>query len=240
MLFFILTFGFSIFVSMLLLLIKDVPQIVWFLLLGLSTAAPSITAIFLIYLKKGSLLNYLKQKYIKNISVKYILIGCLIPVLCMALISLFVNREVRLSDLSFHSFIIILWALFAEELGWRGYLQDYLLKKTTEQLVPLITGTVWALWHVNFYMLGTMEIPFLIFFIGCIVDSHIYFSLTKKSKGNVLPASFLHFSYNLSITLFLINPSKNNGSLTPYILTIMLFLFIALFLKYSDKQTQTT
>ena len=54
---------------------------------------------------------------------------------------------------------------------------------------PIIIGIIWALWHYHFFWLGTMSAPFILFVLGCITDSVGSYWITKKSKGNVIPAS---------------------------------------------------
>ena len=46
--------------------------------------------------------------------------------------------------------IIVMWALVAEELGWRGYLQEKIEAHVGDVLTPLIVGIIWTVWHFHF------------------------------------------------------------------------------------------
>lgn len=97
-------------------------------------------------------------------------------------------------------------------------LQEKLDRSCGNLVTPLIVGVIWALWHYHFWWLGTVSVPLILFSLGCIADSFGYYWITKKSKGNVIPASIWHFTGNLCFNLFLINPEHNEGSLLPYLL----------------------
>ena len=42
-----------------------------------------------------------------------------------------------------------MWALVAEELGWRGYLQEKIEAHVGDVLTPLIVGIIWTVWHFS-------------------------------------------------------------------------------------------
>ncbi|MBP8715592.1 MAG: CPBP family intramembrane metalloprotease [Lachnospiraceae bacterium] len=60
----------------------------------------------------------------------------------------------------------------AEELGWRGYLQDEIEKKCGSLMTPIFVGLIWTAWHYHFFILGTMEVPIMIFAFGCVAESY--------------------------------------------------------------------
>jgi membrane protease YdiL (CAAX protease family) len=128
--------------------------------------------------------------------------------------------------------------LIAEELGWRGYLQNKINNKFSNIVTPIIIGVIWALWHYHFWISGTADVPILVFTYGCIAESYGYFIITKLSKDNVIPASILHFSGNLFFNLYLLNPNWNNGSIMPYIIVNILYsVYIAIFV-YDQKRVK--
>lgn len=45
--------------------------------------------------------------------------------------------------------IIVMWALVAEELGWRGYLQEKIEAHVGDVLTHLIVGIIWTVWHFS-------------------------------------------------------------------------------------------
>ena len=217
--------------------------IFYLVLYGIADASPALAAILIVLIASDSTLkNFLLQKYIKNISLKYCLIGLFVPAIVITsgkLISNFVmDNNVLLVLPGLNKVIIISWALFAEELGWRGYLQEKLDSIFGTWLTPLIIGVIWALWHYHFFITGSMEVPYIAFAYGCIVESYGYYVITKLAKGNVVPASIWHFSGNLFFELCLINPNWNGGSMVPYYIvnglyTVYIFAFIAYYkMKY--------
>ena len=100
-------------------------------------------------------------------------------------------------------------------------------------LVPFVVGVIWALWHYHYFLLTGMQVPFTLFFIGCIVESYIYNYLLVKTEYNLISAMMYHFAWNLGLHLFALNPADNNGSLLPYFILIILetVFLILLFLK---------
>ena len=121
-----------------------------------------------------------------------------------------------------------MWALVAEELGWRGYLQEKIEAHVGDVLTPLIVGIIWTVWHFHFFISGSMEVPLHSFAYGCIAESYGYFVITKISKGNIVPASLWHFSGNLFTNIYRLNPNWNEGRMEPYMIvnTVYLFNFI--------------
>lgn len=71
------------------------------------------------------------------------------------------------------------------------------------------------------------NILFYLFLIGCIADSFGYYWVTKKSEGNVIPASIWHFVGNLCFNLFLISPEYNKGNIVPYFLFVVYSIIMA-------------
>ena len=215
--------------------------IFYLVLYGIAAASPALAAILVVLIvSDGTLRDFFLQKYIKNISFKYCLIGLFVPAIvitCGKLISNFVmDNNVLFVLPSLNKVIIISWALFAEELGWRGYLQEKLDTIFCAWLTPLIIGFIWALWHYHFFITGSMEVPYIAFAYGCIVESYGYYVITKLAKGNVVPASIWHFSGNLFFSLCLINPNWNGDSMVPYYIinglyTVYIFAFIAYYCK---------
>ena len=128
--------------------------------------------------------------------------------------------------------VIILWALIAEELGWRGYLQDKLevILSHKHKYVPIFTGIIWALWHYHFILLGSMNVPIVAFTLGCVFESYGYFTITKLSKNNIVPACIWHFTGNMMLNLYRFDPHWHNGNSVFYwIVTVFYAINILLF-----------
>lgn len=230
------------------LLIAYVPVfqkgILQFVLFAIQGASPTIAAIS-ISTRDGftGLKYFLIEKYRQDFSIKLCLIGFMTPALLLTMAKLITyltpynNQFITIPSLK--KITIILWALIAEELGWRGYLQEKVEDKWGNNFTPAIVGLIWASWHYHFFFLGTMDIPILAFTYGCVLESYGYYVMTKLSKGNIVPASLWHFSGNLFFNLYLFNPNWNKGSIIPYIIvdslyTVYLGIFIYLRKKHLD------
>lgn len=205
---------------------------------GLEAAAPALAAVFTVYIfeKKSGLRNFLIRKYTAPLRIGIVFLALILPIMILFLSSLLSglrnHNAFRINSLSFMNMIIFIWALVAEELGWRGFLQERLDQHIRWFAVPVLTGFVWAAWHYHFFMNGTSNIPIPLFVLGCILESYIYYPLVRLSKGNVIPASVYHFSGNLFINLFFIYPKYNNGSLFPYSMYLVLSFVTAILLNY--------
>lgn len=218
-------------------------SLIQFLLYGVEAASPSIAALIIIYMSKKG-----KAFWIKNIKTKKISEAFILPVI-IVITTMFLSKSIYFfltenafvtSNISIRQFIIILWTLIAEEIGWRGYLQPLLSKQMKKVwLIPLVVGAIWALWHYHYFLFTGMQVPFILFFIGCIVDSYIYNYLLVRTENNLISAMMYHFAWNLGLHLFALNPVNNNGSLLPYLILIIveaLFLIILFLQKKYYKQ----
>ena len=223
-------------------MIKFIPffqkEIPYFIIYGFEAITPSISAILVINILYGKkeTLSFLKRSYVKNKKVKYILFAFALPLIIGLLTyiccAIFINISILNTSISAKKIVILLWALIAEELGWRGFLQENLNKTLDKKFVPLLIGIIWSLWHYHFFLLGTISAPIILFTISCIIDSYIYYWLTDQSKQNVIPASIFHFMGNLLFSILLIYPDYYNGNILPYIFYIIsTFIIMICFVK---------
>ena len=208
------------------LLIKIIPRpSVDFILFGLQAAAPSVAALLTVYWysnKKG-LKRFLSKCYRSN-NIKRVILYSLIIIVFVFLVGLTAKvlygrltgwHKKIFAQIRIKQLVIILWALIAEELGWRGFLQEE-LKIKKKAFIPLIIGSVWALWHYHYYWIGRNKIPVVLFLTGCIAESYIYYFLMKQTNGNIIPVSVWHFMGNLVISLFAMIPDLNEGKILLY------------------------
>lgn len=214
-------------------------------LFGLQSIAPTLAAITVVthtYSADG-LKAFLKEKYISNINLKICFFAFIIP-LAVMLASKTIAVIFDGSDFEFilpnaKKTLIIFWALIAEELGWRGYLQERIENKIGMAFTPLVVGVIWGLWHFQYFLSGAMDVPFILLILGCVFESYGYFVITKLAKGNIIPACLWHFSGNLFINIFGLNPVDNHGSNSPYLtMTLAYSVCILGFLIYYRSQTK--
>jgi membrane protease YdiL (CAAX protease family) len=101
-------------------------------------------------------------------------------------------------------FFIFVFGLFqgplGEELGWRGFLLPFLLKKYSPLKASLILGLVWALWHLPSGLLPGGPYYFhtisgtLLFAASAVALSIFMTVLFLRTHGSVLLAIAMHWS----------------------------------------------
>ena len=145
-----------------------------------------------------------------------------------------------LGTISPAQFVEIVWALVAEEIGWRGYFEPLLRSEgLAPHLVPLLVGIIWGLWHYHYFLTGGLQVPVFCFFAGCVIESYLYSFFMQLTKQNLISAMTYHFAWNCAVHLFAINPVDNHGSRYPYIFLIILealTLFIVTAAKRKEKR----
>jgi membrane protease YdiL (CAAX protease family) len=203
-------------------------------LYGFEALTPSLSALLVtaIISKRLGVLKFLKKIFIGNIRFSSILLAIAIPFLIVLVAKLIVNvlgggSSNLITGVTFEELLIIMWALVAEEIGWRGFLQDKLDKKWGFPATPILVGLIWALWHYHFFWLGTLSAPVLLFCVGCITESFGYYWITKRTNGNIIPATLWHFVGNFAFKVFLISPEYNDGSELPYLTFAVLTTIMA-------------
>ena len=214
----------------------------YLVLYGIAAASPTIAAI-MVNFQKGrweGIRQFLVKKYIDNFKLKYAVIAFLIPATLLTLVKLITFSEYGsqgfFTPLSMKKWIIIVWSLIAEELGWRGYLQEKIEDRIGAAFTPLVIGVIWLLWHYHFFIAGNSGAPILLFGVSCIAESYGYYLITKWAGGNVIPASVWHFTGNLFFNVYLLNPNWNQGSTVPYAMVTVLYCsYIVLFTIYRRK-----
>jgi uncharacterized protein len=105
----------------------------------------------------------------------------------------------------------IIFGAVSEELGWRGYALDELEKKCSPLVASVVLGLFWALWHTPAFVIpglsqyeigGVFSWPYVSFVtavvFGCVITSRAY-HVTGRSI--LVAGIWMHFMYNLSITL---------------------------------------
>ncbi len=205
-----------------------------FILYGIQAAAPTISAIIVLCLNKKMKMYFTQMFQRKHLKIAIILpffIVCTTMILAKIIFCVLFGSYFMLGSISIAQFIIILWALWAEEIGWRGYLEPLLkMCGVHKWIAPCIVGVIWCLWHYHFFIQNGTDVPILLFFISCIIESYIYSFLMSITYNSIISAMIYHFAWNLLIHITAINPSENNGNIFPYIIlvileTLVLFIF---------------
>jgi len=99
--------------------------------------------------------------------------------------------------------ILLSWMFvgaFAEELGWRGYLQPLLAGKLNGLLTSLVVGSLWGLWHFGNYQQGSSYMIF--FLLSTVAYSTVITWLIRDAGWNVILPLFVHLAVNMGYYVF--------------------------------------
>ncbi|HET9983249.1 MAG TPA: type II CAAX endopeptidase family protein [Longimicrobiales bacterium] len=104
-----------------------------------------------------------------------------------------------------------------EELGWRGLLVPELAKLTSFTRTSLISGGIWALWHMPLilfadYNSGTPKWFAVLCFAVMVVAIAFPFAWLRLVSGSVWTGMFLHASHNLWIQGFFDRITVDTGT----------------------------
>lgn len=203
-----------------------------FVLYGIQAASPTISAITVLYLDKKVKTYFVEmfcKEYLRMAVIFPLILASTTMILAKMIFCTLFGKSFTFGSISITQFIIILWALWAEEIGWRGYLEPLLKELGVHKwIAPCIVGMIWCLWHYHFFLQNGIEIPILLFFISCIIESYIYSFLMNITGNNIVSAMVYHFAWNLLIHIVALNPDHNNGSIIPYIILVILETLVLL------------
>jgi uncharacterized protein len=108
-----------------------------------------------------------------------------------------------------------------EELGWRGFLVPELAKVTSFTRVSLISGAIWATWHIpivigaSYRGAGPVWYSILCFAV-LVVSASFLFAWMRLKSGSVWTGMLLHASHNLFIQA-IFDPLTRRSALTNYV-----------------------
>ena len=112
---------------------------------------------------------------------------------------------------------------FGEELGWRGFLFPELQRMTSFTTASLISGLVWALYHLPLILFSDYNsaapraFVVVIFFISIIARSFLH-NWFRARSGSVWPNVILHASHNIFF-LHVFDPLMSRYPLTDFLVT---------------------
>ncbi len=95
-----------------------------------------------------------------------------------------------------------------EEIGWRGFLVPELFKSLSFTKVAVITGVIWACWHLPIILLGNYHnngagaLPLagqLVAFFICVISAAIPMAYLRLKSGSLWTGALFHASHNLAI-----------------------------------------
>jgi membrane protease YdiL (CAAX protease family) len=162
-------------------------DLVLFGIQGMAPVLAAVITVFSVYSQNG-LRIFLKEKYIANINYRYCLTAFFLPmgllIFAKIITVIFLNKNFELVIPNAKKLLVIFWALIAEELGWRGFLQERIERKIGILFTPLFVGLIWGLWHYHYFISGVMNVPFTLLILGCGFGFMIYYQWYKKQRIN--------------------------------------------------------
>jgi membrane protease YdiL (CAAX protease family) len=103
--------------------------------------------------------------------------------------------------------LLLLLAAF-EEYGWRGYALDRLQMKWNALASSLIVAAFWGPWHLQQWIMGSRDMPFLAFWYGILMESILLTWYYNNTNRSLLPVILAHASMNAQIFPTWNNPSS--------------------------------
>ena len=103
-----------------------------------------------------------------------------------------------------------------EELGWRGFLVPALARITSFGRTALLSGAIWAAWHVPLIVLadynaGTPAWYAVPCFAVGVVSLSVAFAWLRLRSGSFWPAAILHAAHNLFVQGFFDRVTVDTG-----------------------------
>lgn len=221
-----------------------------------ATFMPSIIALLFTYAKYGKkqMVNLIIRTVQYRLPVKtYLYIFFLMP--CTLLIAYFFTKLLAGSQLNsvllptlegqpWLIFPIFLYMLalqgpLGEELGWRGFVLDRLLKLKKPLTASIILGLCWTLWHLPlFFINGSIQFQIaanglLVALIGYLLYTVMLTVLMTvlylETNGSIFAALLFHTVANLSHGLITIIASPTGGMLILLVMFCITVLVVKLF-----------
>lgn len=217
-------------------------SVLYLILFGIEAASPSVAAITAVLILHGreGISEFFHDSFTPKLNAVSIVVPVFIifgiMIIAKVIACIFMSTSFEINSLSAQKMLIIVWSFVSEEIGWRGFLHKRLLRVVPEFAMPVILGIIWASWHYYSFITGYTDVPIIWFVLGCIADCYIYLFLLKLSRGNVLVAMLYHFSGNLFINLFCINPDMNGGSIVSYTSSVILTGLLGIGLSIYNKK----
>jgi uncharacterized protein len=132
--------------------------------------------------------------------------------------------------------MITITGAMGEELGWRGFVQPWLLTQMSALNAGLLLGVVWVLWHLPLWFagLGFEDIPYWAYAITGISFTITATWAVNNTGGSMFIASLLHLTLNLSVNII------DNHILPYYAFGMILFAVILILIFKPERLSRKT
>lgn len=195
-------------------------QISWYFILMWIPAVAALAANILRTVRSGeafSLKRFLNAGGFRFCKFRFILLGCLLPLLYLLIPYMIywriypenfaysgVSILVILRDITVPTILGIFLSLLSaagEEIGWRGFMVPALYRRWGLNKTLIVSSLFWCCWHLPLlifgdYMQGTplwYQVPA---FVLCIFPVGVMTGILALKTGSLWPAAFLHAAHN--------------------------------------------
>jgi len=110
-----------------------------------------------------------------------------------------------------------LFSATGEEIGWRGFLVPELTKWVGFRKAAIISGVIWAIWHLPLIIAGPYSEPDtprayqVLCFVLMIVSTGVAFAWVRMKSESFWPAAIFHASHNAFIQGYFDGMTRNTG-----------------------------
>ncbi|WP_413300318.1 type II CAAX endopeptidase family protein [Bacillus sp. 1P10SD] len=206
-------------------------------------------------------------RFLKGLRLSSWIFGLFYPIVIVLVIAV-LNLSFGISDLKelsssdvkklvtvIATFIPALLSAFGEEAGWRGYLLPSLAEKYSHMKATVITGVVWALFHIPVvYLLAKVQHvpnPALVTLVqaGAAFAISFAFAYIFFKTRSLIPVILLHASWNLFNPYVLGNIYTNETGILKGnlfiqngegVMGLIVLIITCIFFAYRVKQLETT
>jgi membrane protease YdiL (CAAX protease family) len=194
-LFFVITFVFTILLSLVQQLLGINPTQV-----SLPQFGPGIAALVMLRLFRKDQVKLTVT--LKGIHPLKYLAALVMPLVVPAILFLVYNQfvaPISVPSINGPAFLVMLVGImlgaFGEELGWRGYAQNLLTRERNNVVAFLVVGVVWGVLHIGNFQNGPV---FMLFFVFSTIGySAVMGWLVQGANSNVVLPTLFHFSVNV-------------------------------------------
>ena len=166
---------------------------------------PSLAAILLSW-REGQLFDLLGRA-VKISSVPLSVWALVLaPLVLLAVLRPFAQGETAPLGIGLLAAMIVLNLILGplgEELGWRGYLQERLVRHTGWLEASLLIGAIWFVWHLPLWTIDSPHAQIALpLFAGHVMCYSVIIGATYAlSGGSILPAILIHLTVNTASNL---------------------------------------
>jgi uncharacterized protein len=102
--------------------------------------------------------------------------------------------------------VLIFVLVIGEEIGWRGFLMPHLRERMSLPLAGVVTGIVWALWHLPIYLAPGQGLAAFAVFAWWVVPFAVVMGfVVERARYSVIVATVMHGAANVALPILLPN-----------------------------------